>query len=720
MSFFYDLNKRLSQLAAKQDAKQLAESAQAEAVAQSPLTQALNESAVAEAGYSAKAGRAGKDLGKPGKNFAKIAKGAAERYGSKEAGERVAGAVLNKLRHPTNEGTCPSCDCSPCKCDSMEESALQAYLGNKKYGKEGMNALRKAGREHAGKAKMDQIRNRYDKMDEADMEEGNAFTGALAKTPKGGKFKVGDKEFTDTSSIEEADIVGLEAAMTPKQKSFAKLAPPTDKITFADKIAGAKKEVDEMLGDVAAEAIKGAIGKKKEPRSKGTAFDADFMKQQQVKKDAESHSRYDVQDTGYSKRYTRKAVDTDIDTDDEVKSDAPKKKGRPKGADKGPERVTKGSYKYKSGRPAKTDEDLDTDGVMMTRPSNMSSEGVDHGEYDREGDMAKEQMHTIMSAAKELHRILKDEENLPEWVQKKITLAKEYIDTARDYMLSQHAESAEEEPIAEKAKSKAQQKFMGMVHAAQKGEKPASKEVGKVAKSMGKKDARDFASTKHKGLPAHVEEESTNKEDNKAEKAGKKVAKDIEHDEGHKGKDDNKAEKAGKKVTKDIEYDDKKDKEEKVKESNKGGYNFGGGVYENLDKKVENMIAEGMSVNISIDEQGKKSISVNATDEDAEALAQLLKMAGLEGQSNDQQGCASCGQAPCGCAEIVDENQPDWPTNTETSDDAFQYSGGLNKPKSTGQTTIPVIASQLRRQVSMEENVELERSLFKTWKNYKG
>jgi hypothetical protein len=29
---------------------------------------------------------------------------------------------------------------------------------------------------------------------------------------------------------------------------------------------------------------------------------------------------------------------------------------------------------------------------------------------------------------------------------------------------------------------------------------------------------------------------------------------------------------------------------------------------------------------------------------------------------------------------MVDENKPDWPTNTETSDDAFQYSGGLNKP----------------------------------------
>lgn len=48
--------------------------------------------------YSAKAGAAGKDLGKPGKNFAKVEKKAAKEYGSKKAGERVAGAVLAKLR----------------------------------------------------------------------------------------------------------------------------------------------------------------------------------------------------------------------------------------------------------------------------------------------------------------------------------------------------------------------------------------------------------------------------------------------------------------------------------------------------------------------------------------------------------------------------------------------------------------------------------------------
>jgi hypothetical protein len=58
------------------------------------------------------------------------------------------------------------------------------------------------------------------------------------------------------------------------------------------------------------------------------------------------------------------------------------------------------------------------------------------GEYDREGDMAKDQLRTIDSAAEELYSIIAADENLPEWVQKKITLAMDYIDTARDYMKS--------------------------------------------------------------------------------------------------------------------------------------------------------------------------------------------------------------------------------------------------------------------------------------------
>lgn len=48
--------------------------------------------------YSPKKAAAGKDIGKKGKNFSKIAKSAAKEYGSPAAGKKVAGAILAKLR----------------------------------------------------------------------------------------------------------------------------------------------------------------------------------------------------------------------------------------------------------------------------------------------------------------------------------------------------------------------------------------------------------------------------------------------------------------------------------------------------------------------------------------------------------------------------------------------------------------------------------------------
>ena len=65
--FFYDLNKKMADLASQQ---QLNENAAAAPAPKSKLTEAA-------ADYSAKKADAGKDIGKPGKNFAKIAKGAA-------------------------------------------------------------------------------------------------------------------------------------------------------------------------------------------------------------------------------------------------------------------------------------------------------------------------------------------------------------------------------------------------------------------------------------------------------------------------------------------------------------------------------------------------------------------------------------------------------------------------------------------------------------------
>lgn len=47
---------------------------------------------------AAKKAARGVDMGKPGKNFSKIAAKAGKAYGSAEAGKRVAGAIFQKMR----------------------------------------------------------------------------------------------------------------------------------------------------------------------------------------------------------------------------------------------------------------------------------------------------------------------------------------------------------------------------------------------------------------------------------------------------------------------------------------------------------------------------------------------------------------------------------------------------------------------------------------------
>jgi hypothetical protein len=243
----------------------------------------------------------------------------------------------------------------------------------------------------------------------------------------------------------------------------------------------------------------------------------------------------------------------------------------------------------------------------------------------------------------------------------------------------------EQEPIAEKAVSKKQQRFMGMVSAAKKGEKPASKEVAKVAKTMKKGDAEDFASTKHKGLP---------------EKAAKKPKEeDVEESTTSSGAVATSSATTG----------------------SKGGV-FGKGIYDSMNFELEQMIAESMSINMSDSTEGGKSLSVTATDDDAMKLAMMLKSAGIGGgdqhggdmHSHGEEPCDTCGMPDCGCGDVqeaVDENSPDWPTNTETSDDALQYAGGLNKPKTDvagdGQTTIPNTAVHTQDEDALRRMMEM-------------
>ena len=93
-----------------------------------------------------------------------------------------------------------------CECGSMNE---ELKGGQKKldvakpYGKltkDDFEKLRKGVRKHMEEKECMECGS----MEEEETSEGNAFTEKLKQTPKGGKFKLGNKEYIDSSSLEES------------------------------------------------------------------------------------------------------------------------------------------------------------------------------------------------------------------------------------------------------------------------------------------------------------------------------------------------------------------------------------------------------------------------------------------------------------------------------------------------------------------------------------
>ena len=98
--------------------------------------------------------------------------------------------------------------------DDVDESALQAWLGDKKYGEKGMDALRDAGRKHVGKAKMQKIRAQFSKKEKAVSEEVDTGQYDAAKsTHKGGTTPAQEKEFR-----EKVQAYGKELDQRQKEK----------------------------------------------------------------------------------------------------------------------------------------------------------------------------------------------------------------------------------------------------------------------------------------------------------------------------------------------------------------------------------------------------------------------------------------------------------------------------------------------------------------------
>jgi hypothetical protein len=87
--------------------------------------------------------------------------------------------------------------------DEVDESALQASFGIKKYGKKGMDALRKAGQDHASEKKMQNIRANYSDKEEPISED--EFAGDYA-TGEAGQWRNKGPKANKPATI--GDLVG--------------------------------------------------------------------------------------------------------------------------------------------------------------------------------------------------------------------------------------------------------------------------------------------------------------------------------------------------------------------------------------------------------------------------------------------------------------------------------------------------------------------------------
>ena len=664
----------------------------------------------------------------------------------------------------------------------MDESALQAYLGKKKYGEAGMRALQQAGREGASKERMAAIRARHDKMDEADIDEvappglqaaggsiggilgagigaalggfaGSAATGAIFPGPEGavpgavaggiaGAVKgagVGGRLGRKATDFTHDQLVNL------WRKASATLGGPTATLDFVHAHANAANEgehsfnyqgknyavtmdkqqarqamrdLDKMTGgdlgtravererqrvrdryhdakmieadmaeggnkflDTRLAAIKAGkptfsfggktfrvtgdtsdekmMEKKEKTLWPGTPeYKAKFGDEMRTGEKKRSSTGGEIEKTATGVKHT-KSYDDEEGDDAKTDDGAPKKRGRPKGKDKGPERVTAKAWKHKGGR---VKEDYDQD------------------EYDEEGEMAKSQSRTIADAAEELQSMLGDNENLPEWVQKKISLAQEYIDSARDYLKANRPDQdGEEEMIPERELTKPE------MAKREKYVKSMKKSKGDFEKRYGDRGEEVMYATATKMAKKKAEESKDDKEEEIEETttSGSVATAPAEAPKGKKG------------------------------------MIFGKGVYEGYEEKYKRLLTEGMSINMSVGEDGTKSLNVNATDEDAVKLAQILKLAGMEQAHGHAEACPSCGQAACGCESLEEADYANSPEETGADINTLvnTYSDGLDGQKTTGQTTIPVVAGQTQRMMSQVRE-QAEQRLWDLYKRY--
>jgi hypothetical protein len=409
-------------------------------------------------------------------------------------------------------------------------------------------------------------------MDDAAMDEGNAFTAALARTPKGGTFKLGGKSFTDHSGY---NAVLDEYTFESLDKQLNALLNEGLSVSISKGNPGAPDSVSVSATDQEADSLLAFV------KQSGLGISGD---------DASAPSSYGFPAQGGRSEVNSPGGIEVVDDHDGMMSLMKKLAGVQASAaedyaDEEGECEECGHNPCGCNDEEEMSEETCNECGMLEAQCGCSSGG-------------KEMVDEVESEDQMAYEVAED--NAPDNGSANSMNATKGNDAANMAL----AVADQKENVAEDDEEDKDEDFFHNPNV------PRDQQLKAPPKEINVKES--FMDL-YKKL-AFLSEESTAEKDEKAEKAGKKVAKDIEYDEGHKGKDDNRAEKAGKKVTKDIEYDDKKDKKEKVDEwANKAGPG--------------------------------NTVSDTTFEQDIDFMTKVI-------------------------------------------------SGGLNKPKATGQTTVPVIAHQ--------------------------
>jgi 6-pyruvoyl-tetrahydropterin synthase len=431
--------------------------------------------------------------------------------------------------------------------DEVEESGLQYYTGKKKYGKDGMAALAKAGREGASQEELGRIKDKYMKkenIDEAELSRGGklglialatglGITGGgilnnlsqmaaggmgdivpymYKKDPKGGYeivLKRNPSREIGHADSEEAAKEWIRAKIQSNlKKEDAVTEEPNEGNEFSGELASGKKEFEvdgktypvkedsmsiQQLAQISDKALDDAYHYGRSQPSNTFGWQANLKSAEFAKRMIDSgvtdiEKISDAIHNGWNMTAKQFVTNPDQFSDTaalkangkfEAKlaqrqklmniayaqlPDDEKEKDRvvarallqaiKSGAAPKQESVNKKETPMKN---KKIEEMRRLAGLPLVEnyiyaqeedDDNTQHNGEpspqDKAEYDQEGRMSKNRLATIVDAAEELEKMLQDNENLPEWVQDKITMAADYIDTVRDYMKSNDVEYTDE------------------------------------------------------------------------------------------------------------------------------------------------------------------------------------------------------------------------------------------------------------------------------------